>query len=114
MLIFRKKPKKNLQAAKAKTDKMQGSMATTTKLVKGIFDDVFKDQLDEDESKESGGRRRRCGACEVSALRSMILKKYGYHTEGIRSDIFTKIINVFLVVLSGSRVWRMQKLQRYG
>ena len=64
---FSKKPKKNLQAAKAKTDKMQGSMATTTKLVKSIFDLMFKEQIDEDDTKGGGGgRRRRCGNCDVS------------------------------------------------
>ena len=69
--IFSKKPKKNLNAAKAKTDKMQGSMATTTKLVKSIFDLMFKEQIDEDDTNQGGGgRRRRCGNCDVSIKQS--------------------------------------------
>ena len=76
--IFSKKPKKNLNAAKAKTDKMQGSMATTTKLVKSIFDLMFKEQIDEDDTKQGGGgRRRRCGNCDVSIMQSRsILRHY--------------------------------------
>ena len=51
-----------------KADKMQGSMATTTKLVRSIFDLMFKDQIDEDDSSQGSGRRRRCGTCDVSEL----------------------------------------------
>ena len=76
--IFSKKPKKNLNAAKAKTDKMQGSMATTTKLVKSIFDLMFKEQIDEDDTKEGGGggRRRRCGNCDVSIMQSRSILRH--------------------------------------
>ena len=42
---------------------MSQSKATTTPLVRNIFDSMFKGQIDEKGGQ--GPRRKRCGICEV-------------------------------------------------
>lgn len=52
MLIIRRDKRKGIQQKKEKKDDvMQGSMATTTPLVKMVFDLMFKDQIDEQDDK---------------------------------------------------------------
>ena len=54
-------------------------MATTTKLVKSIFDLMFKEQIDEDDTKGGGGgRRRRCGNCDVSIMQRLAILWYSH------------------------------------
>ena len=46
-----------------KIEKPKQTLATTTPLVRKIFDSMFQDQLDEKALKET--KKRRCGICEV-------------------------------------------------
>ena len=48
---------------KRKIEKPKQTLATTTPLVRKIFDSMFQDQLDEKALKET--KKRRCGICEV-------------------------------------------------
>lgn len=49
--------------------KPEWTKATTTELVRNVFDTFFVDQIDnEDEKGKVGPRRRRCGVCEVCQM----------------------------------------------
>ena len=50
---------------KTKIEKPKQTLATTTPLVRGIFDSMFNEQLDEAAAKS---KKRRCGICEVTSL----------------------------------------------
>lgn len=50
---------------KIEKDNKGPTKATTTKLVYQIFDTFFSDQIDQND-KEGGVKRQRCGVCEVS------------------------------------------------
>lgn len=50
---------------KIEKDSKGPTKATTTKLVYQIFDTFFSDQIEQND-KESGVKRQRCGVCEVS------------------------------------------------
>ena len=50
---------------KTKIEKPKQTLATTTPLVRGIFDSMFNEQLDEAAAKT---KKRRCGICEVTSL----------------------------------------------
>ena len=49
---------------KGKIEKPKQTLATTTPLVRGIFDSMFQEQIDDKALKES--KKRRCGICEVN------------------------------------------------
>lgn len=46
------------------TKEITFSKATTTILVRELFEQVFSDQLEEHDSKDGKGRKKRCGYCE--------------------------------------------------
>ena len=54
---------------KTKIEKPKQTLATTTPLVRGIFDSMFNEQLDEAAAKS---KKRRCGICEVTSLSDVI------------------------------------------
>ena len=51
---------------KTKIEKPKQTLATTTPLVRGIFDGMFQEQIDDKALKEA--RKKRCGVCEVMSL----------------------------------------------
>ena len=57
---------------KAKHEKPKQTLATTTPLVSEIFDNMFKDQIEDKALKEA--RKKRCGVCEVKHLLDDIKK----------------------------------------
>ena len=71
---------------------MQGSMATTTKLVRSIFDLMFKGQIDEADTKEGGGRRRRCGNCDVSETFDLNVNLFSYSEENCFISTFYRVL----------------------
>ncbi|XP_023241204.1 DNA (cytosine-5)-methyltransferase 1-like [Centruroides sculpturatus] len=51
-----------------KVKKFGHSLATTTPLVRSIFENFFQQQLDKDTKSHSTPRRKRCGVCEACQL----------------------------------------------
>ncbi len=98
---------------------MQGSMATTTPLVKSIFDSMFKEQIDEGEGKDGGGRRRRCGTCEVNFAKPDLLpveREWRAGKQPTRNFLKWRM-TLFLsciLVLQGTRLWEVQELSEHG
>lgn len=66
---------------KIEKDSKGPTKATTTKLVYQIFDAFFSDQLEQND-KEGGAKRQRCGVCEVRKLPA--ISAYILTTVGLR------------------------------
>lgn len=45
--------------------KIHWSKATTSNLVKEVFENLFLEQIAADDEKDSGPRKKRCGVCEA-------------------------------------------------
>ena len=67
LFAFRRAMRKSER--KTKIEKPKQTLATTTPLVRGIFDSMFNEQLDETAAKS---KKRRCGICEVISLFDVI------------------------------------------
>lgn len=100
----RKRPKK-IKLGVKKTDKMQGSMATTTPLVRSIFDAMFQGQIDDADIKDNTARRRRCNNCDVSDGTSDACQIL---TASVLKDLVANAC--FSAVLSGERMWPVPSL----
>lgn len=60
----RKKMRRGERAKPVKKAAPSFSLATTTPLVRNIFDSIFQGQILDDDAVAKG-RRKRCGTCEV-------------------------------------------------
>lgn len=84
-----------------KVKKVEHSLATTTTLVRSIFENFFEQQLDKDTRNHSAPRRKRCGVCEAcqlpdcgkcSSCRDMI--KFGGFGRGKQACLLRKCPNM--------------------
>lgn len=68
LAVFRRAARRQAIRHPTKIDKDKGpTKATTTKLVYQIFDTFFSEEIDQND-KENGSKRRRCGVCEVCTM----------------------------------------------
>lgn len=79
VLIFRRAARRQAirHPTKIEKDSKGPTKATTTKLVYQIFDTFFSDQIDQN-SKDGGIKRQRCGVCEVTCQNVEVVISNGW------------------------------------